>query len=302
MKKIIYSLLLVFLFSSCDNLQTVIEVDLPEHEPKLVVNSSNRVGEKWKAYVSVSQSPLSNADFVFLSDATVLLMDGDIVVDTMTYKESKYYYKSDAIVQQGTDFKIRVSHPMYESVSAGLYPFEKVEIKSVEDFQRVTNNNSSLSFTIDDPQSANYYMINIKGYFSADGIPDSSNEDEDYFEDYENIPFDSDDPSVSQGRYSREKVLFDDKLFNGTTKEINLLIADYILEKADSILLNFWSLDYAFYQYHTTRIIQSNTGNNPIFSSEPVNVYNSFLDENGAINGYGIFAVSVLDSVIIQTE
>ena len=118
----------------------------------------------------------------------------------------------------------------------------------------------------------------------------------------EKISFDSDDPSLNQGQFSRGKVLFDDKLFNGTTKEFNLLFDSYVSTKADSILLNLWSVDYAFYNYFTTKIIQSNTGNNPIFNSEPVNVYNSFLDGDGEIQGYGIFAVSSKDSVIIQVD
>ena len=61
-------------------------------------------------------------------------------------------------------------------------------------------------------------------------------------------------------------------------------------------------MDYAFYNYFTTKITQSNTGDNPIFNSEPVNVYNSFLDGNDEIQGYGVFAVSSRDSVIIHTE
>jgi len=70
--------------------------------------------------------------------------------------------------------------------------------------------------------------------------------------------------------------------------------------KADSILLNFFSVDYAFYNYFTTKIIQSDIGDNPIFSSEPVNVYNSFLESDGEIRGYGIFAVSSKDSKVIK--
>ena len=67
MKRFFYLVIIVILLVSCDNLQTVIDVDLPPHEPKLVVNSVNQVGKKWKAYVSVSQTPLSNNDFVFLN-------------------------------------------------------------------------------------------------------------------------------------------------------------------------------------------------------------------------------------------
>lgn len=276
---------------SCDNLQTVIEVDLPEHEPKLVVNSINQVGQKWKAYVSVSQAPLSNSDFVFLTNATVLIMEGDNVVDTLKYIESEFCYKSDVIVQQGADFQIRVSHPMYETVSAGLYSFERIKIKSVDDIQSASNDYGNLRFSFDDPvQTDNFYMISIDYYSkSSDG------------ESY-SLYIESDDPSIVEGYYADSKLLFDDKLFNGSTKEFNLLIDEYFSQSEDSIFLNLWSVDYAFYQYQSSLIIQSYSGDNPIFSAEPVNVYNSFLDENGLINGYGIFAVSDLDSVMIQFE
>jgi hypothetical protein len=282
-------------------MQTVIDVDLPPHEPKLVVNSVNEVGEKWKAYVSVSQAPLSTTKFVFLSDAKVLLMDNQNVVDTLNYNASKNRYESDLIVQQGTNLDIRVSHPMYNTLDASLYPFQKVMLKSVVELQSVTNDNTSLKFTIDDPQSANYYMINLKAYYSQDDV-DTSNIWDNYYSEKEKIYFDSDDPSLNQGQFSRGKVLFDDKLFDGTTKEFSIFFNSYYAIDADSILLNLWSVDYAFYNYFTTKITQSNTGDNPIFNSEPVNVYNSFLDGNDEIQGYGVFAVSSRDSVIIHTE
>jgi hypothetical protein len=174
-------------------------------------------------------------------------------------------------------------------------------LKSVVELQSVTNDNTSLKFTIDDPQSANYYMINLKAYYSQDDV-DTSNIWDNYYSEKEKIYFDSDDPSLNQGQFSRGKVLFDDKLFDGTTKEFSIFFNSYYAIDADSILLNLWSVDYAFYNYFTTKITQSNTGDNPIFNSEPVNVYNSFLDGNDEIQGYGVFAVSSRDSVIIHTE
>ena len=301
MKRIFYSIIIVISFISCDNLQTVIDVDLPYHEPKLVVNSVNEVGEKWKAYVSVSQAPLSTNDFVFLNDALVILIDGDITLDTLTYNAPKNRYESSLIVQEGTNFEIRVSHSKYNTINASLFPFQKVLLKSIEELQNISGETTSLKFTIDDPLSSNYYMIGLKAYYSQDAF-DTTDIWVEYNSEMEKINFDSDDPSLNQGQFSRGKVLFDDKLFNGTTKELNLLFDSYVSTKADSILLNLWSVDYAFYNYFTTKIIQSNTGNNPIFNSEPVNVYNSFLDGDGEIQGYGIFAVSSKDSVIIQMD
>lgn len=301
MKRFFYYIIIVISLVSCENLQTVIDVDLPAHESKLVVNSVNEVGEKWKAYVSVSQAPLSTSDFVFLNDALVILIDGETILDTLTYNAPKNRYESSLIVQEGTNFEIQVSHSKYNTIKAALFPFQKVPLKSIEELQNITSETTSLKLTIDDPQSTNYYMINLKAYYSQDTF-DTTDILEDYYSEIDKIYFDSDDPSLNQGQFSRGKVLFDDKLFNGTTKEFNLFFDSYVSTKADSILLNLWSVDYAFYNYFTTKIIQSNSGNNPIFNSEPVNVYNSFLDGNGEIQGYGIFAVSSRDSVIIKTD
>ena len=301
MKRFFYSIIIVISFVSCENLQTVIDVDLPAHESKLVVNSVNEVGEKWKAYVSLSQAPLSTSDFVFLNDALVILIDGETILDTLTYNDPKNRYESSLIVQEGTNFEIQVSHSKYNTINATLFPFQKVLLKSIEELKNITSETTSLKFTIDDPQPTNYYMINLKAYYSQDSF-DTTDILEDYYSEIDKIYFDSDDPSLNQGQFSRGKVLFEDKLFSGTTKEFNLLFDSYVSTKADSILLNLWSVDYAFYSYFTTKIIQSNTGNNPIFNSEPVNVYNSFLDVDSEIQGYGIFAVSSRDSVIIKTD
>ena len=42
------------------------------------------------------------------------------------------------------------------------------------------------------------------------------------------------------------------------SKEFNLTFDSYYEIESDSILLNLWSVDYAFYNYFTTKIIQSN--------------------------------------------
>ena len=296
MKNFFYLIVVIVLLISCENLQTVVDIDLPTHEPKLVVNSVNQVGKKWIAYVSNSQAPLSNGSFDFLSDALVLLIYNENIVDTLVFNDSKNRYESNLIVQQESNFDIRISHPMYNTLNASLYPFQKIIIKSFTDLQYLSSETTSLKFTIDDPLSSNYYMIGLKAFLKHD----STTLDYDYLErEKDRIYFDSDNPSINQGQLLGGKVLFDDKLFNGSSKEFNLTFDSYYDIESDSILLSLWSVDYAFYNYFSTKIIQSNNGNNPIFNSEPVNVYNSFLDDEGKINGYGIYAVSSIDSVII---
>ena len=46
MKRFINVIIIVLLLVSCEKLQTIVDVDLPTYEPKLVVNSINKVGKK----------------------------------------------------------------------------------------------------------------------------------------------------------------------------------------------------------------------------------------------------------------
>ena len=62
-------------------------------------------------------------------------------------------------------------------------------------------------------------MIGLKAFFNNDSVALDLN----YLErEKERIYFDSDNPSINQGQFIGGKVLFDDKLFNGSSKEFNL--------------------------------------------------------------------------------
>ena len=40
MKRIMFFVLSLFLLTSCDEMETVVEIDIPPHEPMLVLNSA----------------------------------------------------------------------------------------------------------------------------------------------------------------------------------------------------------------------------------------------------------------------
>ena len=100
----------------------------------------------------------------------MILIDGETILDTLTFNAPKNRYESSLIVQEGTNFEIRVSHSKYNTINAALFPFQKVLLKSIEELQNISSETTSLKFTIDDPQSTNYYMINLKAYYSQDAF------------------------------------------------------------------------------------------------------------------------------------
>ena len=107
--------------------------------------------------------------------------------------------------------------------------------------------------------------------------------------------------------------MFNDQLFNGQTKRIELSYDNYYYEedlefgvrsksKIDSIEVNLSTLDFDYYTYHTTNRLQNNTSGVAIFGSEPVNVYNSFTNDDGSEDGYGLFSIISKDTFMLKLD
>lgn len=307
---------LVLLLSSCEDMQTVIDLELPPHQSKLVVNSSNKVDDKFNVYVSHSLDPLSNEDFEFHSDAIVILFENQMIIDTLSFIDSSRFYKSNVRVELDKSYSIQVYHtdyPLLNSKSLNAPPV--TEIESVNHTITSTSGNvtSFIEIEFDDNiLEENFYLIKLVSYthyLNENGDPQVVSSP---------IYFESSDPSLTNGsndfdeQYGR-KVIFNDLLFNGQTKRIELSYDNYYYEedlefgakpesKIDSIKVNLSTLDYDYYTYHTTNRLQNNTSGAAIFGSEPVNVYNSFTNDDGSEDGYGLFSIISKDTFMLRID
>ena len=295
----------VLTLSSC--LETVIDLELPPHEPKLVVNSSNFVGQHFKVYVSHSLDPLSTSNFEFYSDATVTLFENGLVIDTLEFIDTSSFYQSNVMVEETKTYALQVNHPNYPVLNTKQISSPMTaNIKSATHFGTPISggSNSYIEFQFDDSSEPNYYMLKLKAFSSYEG------ELGEIITDSYAIGFSSSDPSLENGTLGFEddfenfKVLFDDQLFNGQTKSIELTYENFFSEyeddyKIDSIKLVFSTIDYDFFNYHSSRILQNNTEGGAIFGTEPVNVYNSFMKADGTISAYGLFSVNSKDTYLI---
>ncbi|MGC6470423.1 MAG: DUF4249 domain-containing protein [Flavobacteriales bacterium] len=308
MKKLSIVFCSVILLISCDKMQTVIDIDLPPHESKLVVNSSNNLASPFKVYVSHSIDPLSNDDFQFYSDASVILYQNSSAVDTLTFVDSSYFYISDISPQQGENYKFIISHPKHNTLNTkSLIAPNAIEIKNVSHTTSNVSGGSQISyirFDIDDPIESNYYLLRLRAYYSYNTENGSSQVDK------ESLGFDSTDPSLTNGTQDYDdsysnKILFDDQLFNGQTKSFELSYENYNEfydvedSKIDSIQINLHSVSYDYFEYHKSRVQQNDTQGGAIFGSEPVNVFNSFVNDDGTIQGYGLYSINSKDTFMI---
>lgn len=306
MKNLTYLIFAFLILTSCENMQTVIDLELPPHEPKLVINSSNKIGDKFKVYVSHSIDPLSNNDFEFYSDASVVLLENGLAIDSLIFIDSSHFYKSNVLAENDKDYSLRVSHPNYPILNTkALTAPVATEIKSVN--LRTSNTNESGKSFIeiefdDDPVKDNYYLLKLVAYSSY--FDEETNQEQ-----VINTPlyFESTDPSISNGALEnvQNKIIFNDQLFNGQNKRLEVSFNNYYEDmdsKFDSISVNLSTLDYDFYTYHTSRTLQNNTSEGAIFGSEPVNVYNSFINDDGSEDAYGLFSIISKDTFMIDVD
>lgn len=310
-KKLISTFSIILLLASCDDLQTVIDIDLPPHESKLVINSSNQLGKPFRAYVSHSIDPLSNDNFEFYSDASVVLFENDILIDTLVFVDSAYFYHSTVFVERNKTYAIKANHASHSVVkSKNISAPDPIEINTATLITSSSPNGvNSLEFSFNDPIGANYYLLKLKAFFSYEDF-DGEIQTDSY-----GLGFDSSDPSINNGsfefddEFSAKKVLFDDVLFNGQTKSLQLDFNSFFGynddvdrddSKMDSISVVLYSVDYDYFQYHKTRIQQKQTGGGAIFGTEPVNVYNSFDNDDGSIPAYGLFSIHSRDTLILK--
>lgn len=170
------ALLGLVLFGACSN-----EIIFTEdYTPQLVLNSIIKANEPILANLNrdafLFDSLASHGDWLkdfSVDDASVLLFENDVLVDTMRNGSYKSEYVSDIVAKENTKYTIQASHPKYPTAQASTVVPQVVPIKT---FQYEINADSSwmrLQITLSDPSSTdvNYYSFNMyrlrKGKFKT---------------------------------------------------------------------------------------------------------------------------------------
>ncbi|MGI9175802.1 MAG: DUF4249 family protein, partial [Rhodothermales bacterium] len=120
----IYLLLFAaFPLAACE---TAVEIELPEEEPRLVINSLFQTGNLWAVEVSESQSVLSDDALEPVTSATVEIMEDGEVVETLVYEPQRadrlfvppLYRSRQHRPEAGRTYTIRASAPGFPTAEA----------------------------------------------------------------------------------------------------------------------------------------------------------------------------------------
>jgi Domain of unknown function (DUF4249) len=277
-------ILLAFFFTACEK---EIEFDGDVKTPKLVLNGMLIADTTLTVHISNSLSVIDNGNHQNITDAVVVLLQNESIIDTL-HHTGDGYYKSDVIIMSNTLYKIRAKAPNFKSIEASDIVPSPITVDSIT--RKIINGqyDEEMHFNIyinDKEAEKNYYIIRLyKKYL--------------YFgnNDWQQYGLDCSDPYIEDVGYGDnyyEDIFLPDNMFNGN--QHNLEISTYWYD-ADSVdyKIEVYSSSEAYYNYSKSITRYRMASGNPF--SQPVQVYSNIN------NGFGIFAGGNLYKKIIPYQ
>ena len=302
MKKTILSILVCSLLFSCEDMETVVTINIPPHEAVLVLNSIVDTDTEVRVLVSHSVGAFEQITPSCITDAEVLLFENNQFVDTLMidlintdsvnyyndFGESQIlmnYYTSDIIPNSGSTYTIKVNHPSYESITASTYIPEDIivydiQIDTVTDPEKI---GFSFSFN-DNGIQENYYRLKLFSSCMKTWIDDGDTVDYGYSG---RMIMMSNDPSFPSDipfegyTFIDQQVIFTDDLFNGQEKNISIDVESkgYRYSDCDTVTIQFSTFSDDTYSYYNSLEDHSEKGELGLFGGEVIPVYSNV--ENG---------------------
>ena len=274
--------------SACE---MTVDLDLPDRDPQIVVNSYFGPGHDWEVDVSTSSTIKRPNSGGVLADGELTLYKENEFAGTFTRKDGRYHLTGNS-PEAGKVYSLRVEAPGYAPVEAYEAVPRPVTVANLHITPSTREIQGDMKTEVriviqDEPDANNFYSLNLTSLIRPfEGSEPSPN----------NVPFISTDHSLAQ--YYEEldffgnqdgftwyygEVFFSDELFRGREKTITIFISDHLIksEGTESAEVVIRQITEAYFRYEITSAIQARTGNNPF--AEPVSVYSNVS------NGMGIF-------------
>lgn len=288
--------------SACEK---TVQIDIPEHNPKLVVNAVGNINsDSIDVFISKSVDVLKHktGNDLSISNAIVYLKKEGMTKQELYYDQETKSYRGGVELKQGDKYEITASVTGFETVTAHTEVPIIVPIKYIQRIKDVRldidgNKQDEIRITFDDPIADNdYYIIvlNDAGYtFDPRNPPlDSNNQYVGFTCINTNDPSVEtiyDDPIDMDVCLENSGIFFTDDLFNGKTKVLSMYVNSRALDSNvlpggfvvyPEIELRHVSEDY--YRFFKSKERSYYNEGNPF--AEPSNIYTNIQ------NGYGVFS------------
>lgn len=296
MKKLFFLLSVSFIYISCEK---VIPFEGDLNTPKLVVNSIFESDSTFKVHISSSRSVIDISPFQNVEDAVVKIKDDNgSIIETLNHLDNGFYL-GQVFPEQNKTYQLEVIHPNYNNITSTDSLPIPITINSVDTstiIDPINENRLQIILNFDDPEnSQNYYLIETSSVNEKLVIENSDTLEYELDTILNQTMILTDEVFQDGSSPFREQGLFNDLLFNGQNKNLELEIpndeywnfSDGSTEmsyKRLSLTLYLHNISKSYYYYRTSLELYQNASGNPF--AQPVQVYSN-ID-----NGFGIFAGS----------
>ena len=282
----LYAVLLI----GCTFCTKIIEIDVPSHEPVLVVNSLFTDGQRIRVHLSKTASAFDYSTPT-VENGLVRLFCNDEEIDTLIFNNGYYY--SDVVALRNEKYSLFVSAPEMDDVSSEDSIPEKTMIESYvhRDSIMMDDNNHpvmQLELEFTDKPGPDFYELSVIADYYVAGFN---------YRHSVGFKYSTDPVLVSTGLldYYAESIVFTDELFDGEQTSIK---ANYWIQTGEMPLIgegpeygyilfvSLRSISESYYNYIRKQIIYQYSLESNIFTGlpDPVHMYSNIT------GGYGIFA------------
>jgi hypothetical protein len=321
----------VMLLAPLIGCESTVDVDVPEHEPRLVVHSFFAADSQWVVDVSRSVGAFERGDLddpeFEIENATVTVEAPGQAAVPLTYTDTLSLSPIDGGGQlpggaytspmtrpvSGRRYTLRVDAPGYAAVEARSEAPTPVPLSVASTARRAPlppggdglafiRQERTVTLTIQDPPGeANYYWIRAQRVETSDG--GRREQSTVYFTTRDrSILNDAASDLDDSGEYEGSAAYFADALFDGRTHDIDLTFDEYFFvpddpdypEERQHILLEVAVLSSDLYEYLVSSRIFGQNNDNPF--AEPINLHTNVT------SGYGLFAGRTLQVFTIRSE
>lgn len=267
-------------FARCEQ---IIEIDLPDQDPVLVINSTFTPDSSFAASVTKSQGIQVSTPPAAVTNATILILEGGNVIDTLRHEVDDVY---KAVLGThpvaGRSYTLRASAPGFADVTgtdvvpAPTTAFDMAWRDSVS-YNQYDGHSGEFSFKITDrPGEKNFYILNI---YRLDTLIEFGDTMVYFGPAYVLVQ----DPILSYDINSNG-VLFDDATFDGTTRTIKVQMQSDEHASASLLIFGLSTVSESYFLYTKTLTAYTTTGFNPF--SEPVLIHSNMTPGMGIFAGY----------------
>jgi hypothetical protein len=307
-------------FFSCGEMETVIDLEIPAHDPVLVLNGRLDTDTNIQVLISKSVGAFETASPSMINDAEVLLFENGTFINSLELDThntiypwvndgnwntstiiAMNYYKTNVIPKENNNYRIEVNHDNYNSVSATTYIPEDIILYNISIDSTSNTDKINFQFSFDDNiDQDNFYSLSLIA--SCNKVwEDDYGYDEEYDWEYR-VEMNSNDPSFpvnelfSGYTFSGDKAIFTDALFNGQQKNISIDVFtdDFKYSDCDTIKFEFSTFSDDAYKYYSSLSEQREKGDLDIFGGEVVPVYTNVT------NGLGILISKNAQEIYIK--